>query len=244
MLTVRAGTRLFLPLCLLALAPLALHAQGQTDQCRPGGGNRALKAQLAAGRIPRLRFEESTPILNQRWATSMRVPPPAVIRAAGAAPLDVATASCEYGAGMLRDGDSTTCWCEGAAGPGVGELVITKLDPDQPARIRGGDQRGDSAFAASNRPRRVRLWVLEGDDLGNPIEGEDWRRLRVAGGSAIVELRDVAGWQNLRLPRYALRPITSPDDSPTIFVAIEILSVYPGREGAHTCISDVESYQP
>jgi hypothetical protein len=225
----------------LVLGAAALRAQGQSDPCRPGGGNRALRAQLTAGRIPRLRFAHEIPVTYQQWATSMRVPPGAGQGVED--PFDRAAATCGYGAGKVRDGDSATCWCEGAAGPGVGELVLTKVDPAQPIDVRAGDQRSDSAWAASNRPRRVRVTILSGEDFGNPIEGEEWRRLRVL-GRHIVELRDTTGWQPLRIPVYLGRAAeASSDEERALFVAIEILSVYRGREGVHTCIAEVEAHQ-
>ncbi|MEK7329455.1 MAG: hypothetical protein AAB113_01500, partial [Candidatus Eisenbacteria bacterium] len=233
-------------ICLaLALAPSALRAQAQNDPCRRGSGNRALRAQLRAGAVPRVRWSEHTPWSWQSLATSFRWPddpaPPRGQTIRGEL-IDEhftdAEWTCEYAGFRAWDVRHETAWCEGAAGDGIGEVVLALLEGEEP-EILVGDARSDSAFAASNRPRRVRVYLLLArEQWGTPMEGSDWRRLRVL-GTHVVELADTNEMRRLPLPtrRHVAQAMS---DSDTHFVAVEIVSVYRGGLGRHTCISEIQ----
>lgn len=227
-------------LAALSAAAAEARAQAQNDPCVRRGGNRVLPRQLRAGAVPRVRWSEETPWSWQALATSFRWPelegPPRGESLEER--LERAAWSCQYAGKQAWDGRPETAWCEGVAGEGIGETVLAFAEGEE-VGILAGDAGSDSAFAASNRPRRVRVYLLRAlEDWGNPMDGADWRRLRVL-GRHVVTLADANEFQPLPLPapRAVARRM---DESETHFVAVEILSVYRGAEGRHTCISEIQ----
>lgn len=156
---------------------------------------------------------------------------------------------CGYEPGKVEDSDSSTAWCEGAGGTGVGEMLAWLAGGvdgvPYPQEIWAGYGKSESLFRANGRPRRVRVWAvgleelhdLCGDETCGPVRYERARSL----GSIDVELRDVNGWQPLPFPPH--RVTFDDDHSPVTLFGIEILSVYPGARYSDTCISGIRTVQ-
>jgi hypothetical protein len=144
--------------------------------------------------------------------------------------------SCKYSASKIVDNDPATAWAEGVEGDGIGEIVIVKIKSNQPLAIWAGLGASQSLYKANNRPRRVRVYVLQADpvtayDLNQ--SGMTHRNLQVI-GKHDVELKDINGFQPLPLPGHSYKK-----GEGHAFIAIEILSVYRGSKYRDTCISEV-----
>ncbi len=216
----------------LGLGTTLLAGQEPPEPCLRGAGNRLLASQLRAGAVPRLRHDENRPRTWQGLASSFRWPD-------GPTPEDAfehAYWTCAYTGYRAWDSEGNTAWCEGLPGDGIGEVVLAPVETDS-VQVVAGEAHSDSAFAASNRPRRVRVYLLHVRESWGGAGGAVWHRLRVL-GSGVVELRDTAEAQLLPLPapRYVARAVS---DLEIHFVAVQLLSVYRGGAGRHTCITDI-----
>jgi hypothetical protein len=159
--------------------------------------------------------------------------------------------TCTYGPPNLVDGDVRTAWVEGAAGLGVGELVVVPLSGPQ-AEIRAGYGKSPELYQQNARPRRVEVLVLGQGLLWVGGQYDDWFGLPVLGRHE-VELRDVDGWQPLPLPAAGPPPAgwapsagphaekPEPAKQRPTYVAIRILSAYSGTKYEDTCISEVRA---
>ncbi len=227
------------------LPPADLRAQRELyfDTCRRHS-NPSLRQMVRAGRIPSMIFGFGK-IGWWRSATSFRW--------ATGAPLEDEERSdfrCRYQPLHAADYLEETAWCEGVPGVGIGQVLLAVVARDGPVSIWAGEGRSDSAFAASNRPRRIRLSVFTTDQFpfSNNFGFRDARNLR-RGGEHEVELADTNGYQPLSLPAFTPVPFEWSEEDHLneagewLVLAIEILSVYPGRPGAHTCISEITKRQ-
>ncbi|HSH13000.1 MAG TPA: hypothetical protein VLA15_04600, partial [Desulfurivibrionaceae bacterium] len=148
-----------------------------------------------------------------------------------------------YAASSLLDGNPSTAWVEGVPGPGLGEVVIARIAERSGLGIRSGFQRSQDLFTKNARPRRIRVWLLAAGrrDVG---QYDDYYYDIKALASREVELRDAMGWQALPLPEASAPPTAmtglDPSEQTTVwFVAVQILSVYPGSRWEDCCISDI-----
>ena len=95
----------------------------------------------------------------------------------------------------VADDDPATAWVEGAKGRGEGEALewwgpsLTKAKSFR-IFVRNGFQKSDKLFRANARPRKVKLEPL--------VQGETGAQ--VTGTALETELKDVQGWQEVRLP--------------------------------------------
>jgi hypothetical protein len=224
---------------LLMLVPTAASAQFEDKSC-VHGGNAALKKLEIGTKLASIHCGSAGNFAD--WATSMLAAegkPPAPAKRT---PEEQASAvdrwTCMYSAERLMDQDPTTAWCEGVEGDGVGEVVLAVAYPDVKNYIWAGFGRSAKAFANNNRPRKVRLTLLKAREA---VVGdrESVHKDVVVLGRSEVELKDVNDYQELPLP-----VVTFPKDDPDVipgntFVAIEILSVYPGAKYKDTCISEL-----
>lgn len=225
---------------LCAIIPVAsLQAQADlfSDPCQRHS-NPSLRQMVRSGRIPAMTFGQF------RWwrsATSFRW--------ATGAPLEDEEAAdfhCRYQPSSAADYSEETAWCEGVAGVGIGEVLLAMVGREGPVSIWVGEGRSDSAVAAGNRPRRIRLSVFTTDrfDHRTNLGFRDARNLRRVGQHE-VELADTNGYQPLSLPAFIPVPFEWSEEDHLneagewLVLAVEILSVYPGRPGAHTCISEI-----
>lgn len=141
--------------------------------------------------------------------------------------------TCTYSAQRANDGKPETAWCEGAKGTGAGEVLIARVKAGEPVEIWGGLGKSPKLHAANARPRKVIVYVLEAGSVAAHQAGMGYGDVRVvARGEA--ELADRNGYQELKLPAYKRNP-----DAPATFVAIEVVSVYPGKQYEDLCISEL-----
>jgi hypothetical protein len=143
--------------------------------------------------------------------------------------------TCGYSAERVSDGKPDTAWCEGAKGSGVGEVLLARVEPGRPMRIWAGYGKSEKLHAANARPRKVRVSVLQSRRFEGYQFGMGYFDLTVA-ATGEVELKDVNGYQELKLPDFK-----ADAEAKGTFVALEVLSVYPGAKYEDLCISEVRS---
>ncbi len=148
-----------------------------------------------------------------------------------------------YGPIRAFDGDTTTAWCEGVAGNGIGETVVVPVDATEPVRIWVGYGKSQRLWERNSRPRKVRVWVLQARKFGVNENDRNFEDIRVL-VSLVAELRDLNGWQDLPIPEFEPLPMDSEDSDnlsvgSTTLVAIQILSVYPGSAYTDTLITEI-----
>ena len=112
----------------------------------------------------------------------------------------------------LQDGDLTTCWADGAPGPGTGQWIQARFK--RPAHLRElrivpGNNMYDSAFGEFARPKTLQAVFSDGS-------------------SKLLHLNDAPTLQRF------------PVDVTTSSVRFVIKSVYLGSDYPATCISEVE----
>jgi len=150
-----------------------------------------------------------------------------------------------YSACRASDVDNSTCWA--VSGKGIGEVLIVKVDARMPIYISTGFQKSLDLFKKNSRPHMVRVWVLEAANVV-VTESSVFDANIKAIASLDVELKDIFGKQPLPTPNFKPKLIeTHSDGSPVAeplyssFIAIQILSVYPGIKYMDTCISEVSN---
>ncbi|AEI65753.1 NADase-type glycan-binding domain-containing protein [Corallococcus macrosporus] len=127
----------------------------------------------------------------------------------------------------IADDDPATAWVEGARGRGEGEALEwwgPELSRAKTYRlfIRNGFQKSGKLFRANARPRKVKLEPLVQGETGPQVTGK----------ALETELRDVLGWQEVRLPV----------PNKVHGVRLTIASTYPGTSYDDTSISDLRVY--
>ncbi|QSQ18873.1 hypothetical protein JY651_26310 [Pyxidicoccus parkwayensis] len=127
----------------------------------------------------------------------------------------------------VADDDPATAWVEGAKGRGEGESLewwgpsLTKAKTFR-VFLRNGFQKSDKLFRANARPRKVKLEPLAQGETGAQTTGK----------ALETELKDVQGWQEVRLPVPAQ----------VQGVRLTLVSTYPGTAYDDTCLSDLRVY--
>lgn len=127
----------------------------------------------------------------------------------------------------VADDDPATAWVEGVKGRGEGEALewwgpeLTKAKSFR-VFVRNGFQKSDKLFRANARPRKVKLEPLVQAETGP----------QVTGTALETELKDVKGWQEVRLP--------VPEKVQGF--RLTLVSTYPGTAYDDTCLSDVRVY--
>jgi len=119
-----------------------------------------------------------------------------------------------YRAEHLSDGKDSTCWAEGAEGPGIGEWVQFGFDTPKPVKalkIIAGYPKTPAVFQANNRVKKVMIVFSDGE-------------------SQTATLADQKEFQRVLIDR----------DKPTRFVKLVIMEVYKGTKYDDTCVSEVE----
>lgn len=176
-------------------------------------------------------------------------------------PPDSGTDSCLYGPERAVDGDPATAWCEGAEGNGEGEILVVHLG-NRPESVReieiwAGFGRSASLHERNGRPRTLRIHVLQAI-TGLPNQYDTTMRNFVKIGESEVILDDINGYQRVPVPEF--RILASPQERQDVldryvrdypeywledlyvgpvFVALEIVDVYPGTSWEDTLISEV-----
>lgn len=234
-------TRLLLLIIALFPAGAGLGQAYEGRACRLQNG--ALKTQLRAGRIPELRQDVVGDA--ERWSSSFlraEGTPPTVSREELEDPLTGTSSrdtwSCTYSATAAQDGRTETAWSEGVAGPGIGEVLIVPIDPYRGARIWIGFGKSEDLFRKNNRPKKVRLHLLQAARMDVTQSGLIYYNLQKS-ASLEHNLSDRNGWQDLPVP--GAREGGPQDGIPTFALAIEILEVYRGSRYNDTLISEVQN---
>jgi hypothetical protein len=142
--------------------------------------------------------------------------------------------SCMYSPQRAQDGNPATAWCEGAADNGLGETLVARVDATRPVRIWAGFGQSADYFQKNARPRKIQVSVLVAERSAANQRGTTFLNLKVRAQSEL-ELKDLNGWQPLALPPVRLEE----NDGGLSFVAIKILSVYPGSKYKDTLISEI-----
>lgn len=150
-----------------------------------------------------------------------------------------------YSAQSLMDNNPETCWVEGVKGPGIGEVVIAPIPGLKNIGIRNGFQKNADLYNKNARPKKIKVWLLaaERKNLG---EAFDFFINVKTYAVRETELKDAMGWQELPLPvapanvpKTQVSGMNAQDLTVQWFVAIQIVSVYPGSKWEDCCISDI-----
>lgn len=243
------------------------------------GANLALKSALAAGKLPYLQSSRDQDALNRqcggenetlrRWSSSFLKPlkreptwrmQPGVTEGPDGNEsfhdtVDYLKWCGQYSAFSVVDGNGDTAWCEGVAGDGLGEILISpSADATQKVEIQVGIGRVDTAYKKNGRPQKVRVYVveepeegrfpcpeygLEQEKAGAPLDNKAWKSLLEAGARPVarreVTLRDTPELQPLALPEFKAKP------GHIYFVALELLGVVAGSTYQDTCIAELRN---
>ncbi len=139
-----------------------------------------------------------------------------------------------YSPRKAADSNTRTCWTEGKAGPGTCEIVLIYIEEiSTPVEIWTGYGRSAELFYKNNRPKEANVYVLEALDGAANQYAVTFRNLIVLGKRKVL-LEDKNSFQPLLLPDFQ-----KIKQWRALFIAIEILSVYPGTAYNDTCISEI-----
>ncbi|GBF37149.1 hypothetical protein LPTSP1_01270 [Leptospira johnsonii] len=153
--------------------------------------------------------------------------------------------SCLYSPYSLMDKDTSTAWSEGVEGDGLGEVVLAYVDVQKPIKIWTGFGKNQKLFLANNRPKVIRVYVLEAGYYGVGESNFVLGKFKSLGVHEIA-LLDVNGYQKLNIPLYKLNPIGIGSGADKQYMresilAIEIVSVYKGEKYSDTLITEVSN---
>lgn len=127
-----------------------------------------------------------------------------------------ATDEYEYEPQCVLDGDSSTAWCEGVNGAGLGESITIELDEKcvlTGMGILNGYQKNEDIYYKNSRPAKVSIMFSDSD-----VE--------------TIALADERGWDYIN---FSKQHVSS-------YVQITIENVYVGNKYDDTCISEIELY--
>ncbi|MCB1174313.1 MAG: hypothetical protein KDK39_12140 [Leptospiraceae bacterium] len=202
------------------------------------GGNPGLKSMFKAGSLTGLHLADGPTGAWNNWSSS-------ILKNTATMPqrqaeydvelngeLDKHTWSCLYSASSAQDNEGHSGWSEGVAGDGIGEIVIVPVDSTRPVKIWGGLGKSDPLFAANNRPRQIRVYVLDAQHSNPTQSGFIYSDIKIV-GQKTVTLADRNGFQELPLPKHSIQGRS--------LIAIEILSVYKGNRWRDTVITEVRN---
>ncbi|MBN1524588.1 MAG: hypothetical protein JW904_08900 [Spirochaetales bacterium] len=144
--------------------------------------------------------------------------------------------SCMYSPQRAQDGDAKTAWCEDAEGDGIGETLVVKVNVEKPVKIWGGYGKSNAAYLRNSRPQDVLVSVMVSNEKEITQTGEIYKNITVLAQTRIT-LDDKNNYQSLPLP---MVKIPRGKQNYT-FIAIKILSVYPGSKYEDTLISEVSN---
>lgn len=222
-------------------------ANAQAYEPSPCVADPTLAAQLAAGRVARI--VDQGPTSRMSLASSLLAPPSTPLRSpaqvdaryphveaanpGSQAALRADDHACTYAAMNLTDGDPSTAWCEGTTGEGIGEAALVEWTGKPGGiEVRNGYARSADTFANNGRARRIEVIVL-GPGTALPVQGDVVEAVAVIARHE-VDLADRNEGQPVALP-----PL--PTGASPGFVAIRILSVWPGTKWQDTCISELRA---
>ena len=141
------------------------------------------------------------------------------------------------------DGNTATAWVEGASGQEVGEVVmIPRLDLDKPIQFWNGYGKSEKLYQYNSRVKKARMHIFRGKFQGAGNCGAAFKEI-IKVASLDVNLLDRNGFQPLGVPTFQKDKFDyqSQQWDYSYWLAIEIVSVYPGSKWADTCISEVRN---
>lgn len=224
--------------------PIVLIAQSndQSSQCDCKMYNSKLKAMIEKGNIDALFLSDANNGSYQNWSTSMLCPSgkaPEVLPVNedefGESQSAYDEWSCKYSAFCASDNDTSTAWCEGVEGDGIGEFVIAQLDITSEIKIWGGYGKSPALFKANNRPKAIRIYYLGTSDFPEATQfGVGFSNIYLIEKKEYI-LQDVNDYQII-----SGIDIDSFNGNFTAgFIAVEILSVYEGDKYKDTCFTEI-----
>lgn len=121
-----------------------------------------------------------------------------------------------YGENLL-DNNSSTCWCEGASGNGIGESVKLELNsghPVQKIEIKSGYCKNQDVYTKNSRPKKISIEFENGKIINAQLEDiyNTYQTIDVSGAEG------------------------------SSYAVITILEVYSGTVYTDTCISEIAAY--
>jgi hypothetical protein len=143
--------------------------------------------------------------------------------------------SCKYSARSAQDNNTKTAWAEGVDGDGENEILLARVDFSKPIKIFAGLGLNKNLFLANNRPKEIRVYIIEIGNIDDKSQIPTYQKLKIK-GTHNVELKDLFGFQNLNIPKYTLKKNNIGNKH---IIGIEILSVYKGTKYSDTLISEV-----
>ena len=169
----------------------------------------------------------------------------------------------------LFDGIPSTAWVEGVAGHGIGESVIFSTGTLIPSSltIRNGYQKSESIYRSNSRVKEVKLTLCAGFMMeGDVTEIAEVFYIKPVSAPLTLAIKDIQDPQVLSLPWASVGTSLSPysmekelrehlsedirerkkwcPDCPdrfifSLFIRMEIVSVWPGSRWDDTCISEL-----
>ena len=118
-----------------------------------------------------------------------------------------------YGPENLFDFSSSTAWCAGARGPGIGEMVSLRIDNGGPFRrflIENGYGKSNETYIRNTRPRAVEIRTNTGLRFQHLLEDTRFEQM--------VYLPEPGAYETLQ---------------------IRVIDVYPGTRYQDLCISTI-----
>lgn len=148
----------------------------------------------------------------------------------------------KYGAQNLFDRDKNTCWAEGVKGPGVKEYIYL----DTPSNALGisiinGYAKSERMFKKNNRVKNIQITLYK---LTHPKKGKITELYTPMKAKKISppykrQLKDSDSPQQIYFPKQWKNLIKN---NKTTAIQIKILSVYKGRKGNDTCLSEISFF--
>lgn len=122
-----------------------------------------------------------------------------------------------YTVANLIDGNTSSCWCEGVVGNGIGESVSFSSSADQTVKglvIWNGYQKSEYLYGANTRPKTIAVYA-DGNHVGD------------------FDLKDSGlGSQDIVFEE----PVIAKS------LTLEISDVYPGSKHEDCCVSEIDFY--
>lgn len=150
--------------------------------------------------------------------------------------------SCMYGPECVIDGDSSTAWCEGVDGLGIGEVIVVYIGNAQQIGIWPGFGKSDRLFQLNGRPRILRLHILQAihqSPTQMDVNIGPFTKL----AESVIQLSDRNAMQIVHLPKYSL--LEKKEEAEyvevlnPVYLALEIVDVYPGTKYQDTLITEI-----
>jgi hypothetical protein len=118
------------------------------------------------------------------------------------------------------------------------------LDLKQPVEIWAGFGKSESLFLYNNRPKAIRVAIIESTRPDPSQYGTYYHDLTKVAQHDIT-LKDLNGFQPLPLPAFEVKTyfneMANENREANYFLAIQIISVFEGSRWKDTCISEVRN---